>query len=242
VVEEVLDEQGNVTKRFVRGPGGKESEMEKMMRLGFLRSPGDVAQETVSSLVKELSRQGVLGGKEEKKGQVSEMMDNYGSKREQEMEKKLEEYKKEMESLKEEMRKKEMDKMQSKLDEMEDKHSEEVKRLEDKIAEEKEKTRQEDESRRTGKDPESVQEMRVRKDTLGMVSGDFKEVFRTSLETAITPFVDLMRSQNLQTMMAWEEAGRLPPGTVQSMFTTKKATKGDVNQAKENVEKLKSKA
>ena len=62
---------------------------------------------------------------------------------------------------------------------------------------------------------------------MGKVSDDARESFRDILYTAVNPLTEMVKTQNLQQLMAWEEAGRLPPGTVQRMMSTSKPTEGE---------------
>jgi len=229
VVEEELDEKGEVKKRIVRKPG-QESELERLISLGLLKPPAESTKETVkdvvSELVKGLKDAGVFG-REETKSSVSSLIDTYGDRRTKELEEKLEEQRKEMEKLREELRKKEIEDLHYKMEHIEEKYREELERVKKEV----------EQKSYAGK-PETVQTMEVRKDMLGKVSDDFKEILRTSMETTIAPFVDLMRVQNLQTLLAWEEAGRIPKGTVNRMLAVKKASKEDVEKAKEKLSKL----
>lgn len=229
VVEEVLDEKGEVKKRIIKKPG-QESELERLISLGLLKPPAESTKETVkeivSELVKGLKDAGVFG-KEETKSSVSSLIDTYGDKRTKELEEKLEEQRKEMEKLREELRKKEIEDLHYKMEQIEEKYREEIERVKKEV----------EQKAYAGK-PETVQTMEVRKDMLGKVSDDFKEILRTSMETTIAPFVDMMRVQNLQTLLAWEEAGRIPKGTVNRMLAVKKATKQDVEKAMEKLSKL----
>jgi len=229
VVEEVLDEKGEVKKRIIKKPG-QESELERLISLGLLKPPAESTKETVkdivSELVKGLKDAGAFG-KEETKSSVSSLIDTYGDKRTKELEDKIEEQRKEVEKLREELRKKEIEDLHYKIEQTEEKYREELERVKKEV----------EQKSHAGK-PETVQTMEVRKDMLGKISDDFKEILRTSMETTIAPFVDLMRVQNLQTLLAWEEAGRIPKGTVNRMLAVKKASKEDVEKAKEKLSKL----
>ena len=231
VVEEILDEGGNVKKRIIKSQGSKKSGelevLDRLIQLGILKPQKEETKDTIQEIVKVLKNSGIIGQRQERATSVAAQIAAQESNRVKELEKKIDQ-------LNEELRKKEVEKLSIQLEELKQRLEEERHRYREEL-----KKLEKDFERKSpvGK-PESVQEMEVRKEMVESLSSQFSKASTEILNTVISPLIDVIRYQNLQTLMAMEQSGRLPPGTVDRMLSQKKATKQDVEKAKQRLSKL----
>jgi len=240
LVEEVLDSEGRPKKRIVRRKKKDDvlSQLAELQQLGIIDLGGkknDVLaeairamQETVQAMHKTLeSLPGAVAaaastfapkdeGKPKDDEKIKELMDLIRKQEEK------------VEKLRDELRKREEEKKLLELrQELENRYGTKLAELEKALT-----------SKNYEGLPETVQEMQVRKDMLGKVTDDAKEIVKEFTGTVLGPFAETFRSMTLQNLIAWEEAGKIPPGTVRKMLDTRPASKEDVERAKQKLAKL----
>ncbi len=234
VVEE-LDEKGNV-KRVIRripkkGDGITES-IELVRKLGFM-SPAEVFEKMLN-LTKELKEEKEkdrIPTTQQEKSKELEVLFKHIS----DMQKKVIEL---QEKIAEEKYNREIKLKEKEYELLKERLDKELELLREKQSKELEIMKIKSEMKEGIKKPPEIQELEVKKDFIREVGSDLRDTVITLMDRTVGPLVDVVRANQLMMLKLQEEAGKLPPGTIEKIMTKKPVVEKDVESVKEKLKKI----